>query len=233
MEYSARRPWVPGSVPSLAVTTIGFLHTADVHVPTFRQLLNELAPGWRDLHVVDAPLLSDARARGVDDEIEAQLRARLSELAAGGSSAIVCTCSTLSGHAERMGPELPVPVVRVDRPMAEAAVAAGGRVAVVAAVESTLAPTRELLQESADRAGVAIDLIEAPCMDAWALFEAGEQDAYLQRVAARARGLAPDADVIVLAQASMAPAVSLLRDLDTPVLTSPRAAVARVVEIAR
>jgi hypothetical protein len=35
------------------VTTIGFLHTADVHVPTFRGLREELAPGWQDLHVVD------------------------------------------------------------------------------------------------------------------------------------------------------------------------------------
>lgn len=215
------------------MTTIGFLHTADVHVATFRQLVAELAPGWRDVHVVDAELLSEARARGVDDQIRARLRARLSEVAAGGASAIVCTCSTLSGHAERMSEELPVPVLRVDRPMAEAATAVGGRVAVVAAVESTLAPTRKLLQECADRAGVVVELVDAPCLDAWTLFEAGKQEEYLRRVAAHARGVAPDVDVIVLAQASMAPAAALLDGLDTPVLSSPRAAVARAVAVAR
>jgi hypothetical protein len=43
-------------------------------------------------------------------------------------------------HAERI--PVAVPVLRIDRPMAERAVAAGGRIAVVAAVESTLAPIR-------------------------------------------------------------------------------------------
>jgi Asp/Glu/hydantoin racemase len=41
------------------------------------------------------------------------------------------------------------------------------------------------------------------------------------------------ADVVVLAQASMAPAAGLLADLPVPVLTSPRSAVARAVELAR
>jgi Asp/Glu/hydantoin racemase len=231
---AARRGRVrSGGVPSWGVTAVGFLHTADVHVETFRRLLGELAPGWRDVHVVDAALLASARDRGVDEAVEARLHARLSELAAAGPRVIVCTCSTLSGHAERMSPRLPVPVLRIDRPMAEQAVALGRRIAVVAAVASTLAPTRELLRESASAAGVDVALVDAPCLDAWALFEAGRLDEYARRVAAHARQVAADADVIVLAQASMAPAAALLRDLDTPVLTSPQAAVARAVAMAR
>jgi len=213
----------------LGVTTIGFLHTADVHVATFRHLVVELAPDRRDIHLVDAELLQDAISRGVDDDVEARLRARLHELAAAGPSVIICTCSTLSGHAERMASGLPVPVLRIDRPMAEVAVAEGRRIAVLAAVESTLGPTRKLLQESADAAGVKVELIGAPCLDAWPLFVNGEQDQYLGRIVEHARHLAVDVDVIVLAQASMAPAADLLRDLQIPVLTSPRAAVARAV----
>ncbi|MEU5941087.1 aspartate/glutamate racemase family protein [Micromonospora sp. NPDC047548] len=207
--------------------TIGFLHTADVHVPTFRALTGELAPSWRDVHVVDPGLLADARAHGVDTELLARLRSQLRRLAAAGADVVVCTCSTLSGHAERTGPEVPVPVLRVDRPMAEAAVAGGGRIAVVAAVPSTLEPTLALLRESAEAVGVDVSLREVPCPEAWPLFEAGEHDAYLRRIAARARDVADEVDVIVLAQASMAPAVHLLRELGVPVLCSPRSAVAR------
>jgi hypothetical protein len=47
------------------VTVIGFLHTAEVHVATFRRLFAELAPpGLDDLHLVDESLLADARRTG-------------------------------------------------------------------------------------------------------------------------------------------------------------------------
>jgi hypothetical protein len=203
------------------VTTIGFLHTADAHVPTFHNLMAELAPGLRDLHVVDARLLADAGERGIDADVAERLGERLRSLAASGADVVVCTCSTLGGHAEQV--PVGVPVLRIDRPMAEAAVAVGGRIAVVASVESTLAPTRALLLECA--AGAPVEIVDAPCLDAWALFAAGDLEGYARRVAAHCRGL--DADVIVLAQASMAPAAELLADLAAPVLTSPRSVVRR------
>ncbi len=209
---------------------IGFLHTADVHVPTFRDLLAELAPGAADLHAVDADLLADARAGGVDEGVRERLAAHVATLAGGGAQVVVCTCSTLSGAAEIVAAG--VPVLRVDRPMAQAAVAGGGRVAVVAALASTLAPTTGLLRECAAAAGVTVDLVEAPCLDAWPLFEAGDRDAYVRRVAEHVRSVAATADVVVLAQASMAPAADLLRDLTVPVLSSPRAAVAHAVAVA-
>jgi hypothetical protein len=84
------------------------------------------------------------------------------------------------------------------------------------------------LEECAVGAGAVI--IDAPCLDAWPLFEAGDQAGYLARIAGHARTL--DADVIVLAQASMASATELLDDLRIPVLSSPRLGVLRAVEMA-
>lgn len=207
---------------------IGFLHTAEVHVATFDDLLADLAPGATGRHAVDEALLADARAHGVGDEIRERLAAHVRALAAAGAQVVVCTCSTLSGHAETL--DAAVPVLRVDRPMAQAAVAGGGRVAVVAALASTLAPTTALLRECAAAAGVTVDLVEAPCLDAWALFEAGDHDGYVRRIAGHVRAVAAGVDVVVLAQASMAPAADLLSDL--PVLSSPRAAVAFAVAAA-
>lgn len=200
---------------------IGFLHTADVHVGTFQALT--AARGHQAVHVVDATLLADARAHGVDAALEARLAERLREVARQGPDIIVCTCSSLGGAAERI--PLPVPVLRLDRPMAEAAVALGGRIAVVATTESTLAPTRDLLLECAPDADVRL----APCLSAWVLFLAGDQDGYLRTVAAHVRTL--DADVIVLAQASLAPAAASLTDLGVPVLSSPISAVDTAIRV--
>jgi len=211
------------------VTTIGFLHTASVHVTTFRRLREELAPGWQDLHVVDEGLLADARRDGLTAELAGRVDARLHELADRGADVIVCTCSSLGGHAERRTADVGVPVLRADRPMAEAAVAAGRRIGVVATVDSTLGPTRELLDDAAARAGRAVELVEVRCPEAFALFEAGDFPAYAQMVARRARAAAPGLDVLVLAQPSAAPAAPLLADLPIPVLTSPRTAVSRAI----
>lgn len=212
--------------------TIAFLHTADVHVPMFRSLLSQIAPAAVDAHLVDSDLLADARARGIDAGIEQRVLDRLRELADPSPGVIVCTCSTLGGPAERAGEALDVPVVRVDRPMAEAAVATGGRVALVAAVESTLAPTRQLFEECASIARSAAILVDAPCLDAWELFEAGDHTGYRARVARHVRGLT-EFDVVMLAQASLAPVADLVGDLAIPVLSSPRLAVIRAAELAR
>jgi len=211
------------------MTTIGFLHTSDVHVPVFHGLLDELAPGWTDLCVVDPSLLTDAQPAGVTPELAARVDARLHELAGRGADLIVCTCSSLGEYAETRTADLGVPVLRGDRPMAEAAVAAGTRIAILATVDSTLAPTSALLREAAGRAGRRVTLIETPVPGAWALFESGDLDAYARKVAGQARVIAPEADVIVLAQPSLAPAAALLGDLPIPVLSSPRTAVARAV----
>ena len=216
-------------MPSWVVTTIGFLHTADVHVATFHRLREELAPGWQDLHVVDPALLADARRDGITAELAGRIDARLHELADRGADVIVCTCSSLGGHAELRTADIGVPVLRADRPMAEAAVAAGRRIGVVATVDSTLGPTRELLDDAAARAGRAVELVEVRCPEAFALFEAGDFRAYAQTVARRARAAAPGLDVLVLAQPSAAPAAALLADLPIPVLASPRTAVARAI----
>lgn len=186
--------------------TIGFLHTADVHVATFRALVAELAPGWQDVHVVDPSLLADARA-GIP--VEDRVRTRLGELA--DADVIVCTCSTIGPEAERAG------VVRADRPMAQAAVAVGGKIAVAYAVESTLEPTTALLREENPSA----DLVLVPCSEAWPHFEAGDLTGYHEAIAARLRDV--PAEVIVLAQPSMAPAADLLPN--RLVLSSPRLAV--------
>jgi aspartate/glutamate racemase len=210
---------------------IGFLHTADVHVATFGALVDEVAPGQGHVHRVDVPLLDDARAGAPTGE---RVRAHVDALVAAGASVVVCTCSTLGPVAEEVG-GAGVPVLRVDRPLAEAAVRDGGRVAVVVALASTLGPTTELLADAARRSGATVELDPVVCADAWADFEAGDLSAYRRGVADAARDAVGrrGADVVVLAQASMAPAAALLADLPVPVLTSPGIAVARAVELAR
>lgn len=214
------------------MVTIGFLHTADVHRATFTTLVDELAPGARTVHVVDPSLLADARSRGgIDEALRVRLVTRLRE-AAKDADVVVCTCSTISGEAEVVADLLDVPVIRVDRPMAEQAVAAGARIAVVAALATTLEPTTALLREVADSQGVTLQLAEYVCGDAWTHFEAGDTDRYRQAIVSTIDAIPGPVDVIVLAQASMAGAAGRCRT-DVAVLSSPRLAVVRALDSLR
>jgi aspartate/glutamate racemase len=211
--------------------TIGFLHTTEVHTGTFQGLLDEVSPGRPSTHIVDESLLADARERGVDGELTERLTCRLMQ-AANGASVVVCTCSTISGPAERLSEAVGVPIVRVDRPMAELAVNSGSRIAVVAALQSTMLPTVALLREVAEHQGRTPAIDEVLLPEAWPLFEAGDSIGYAKAIAAAVDSLESMADVVVLAQASMTIAVPQC-ETTVPVLSSPRSAVEAAVALAR
>ncbi len=202
---------------------LGFLHTAASHVPRFGSLAKELAPAVSVVHAVHAELLEDARRSGVDGPLTLKLRGVLEALAQE-AAVIVCTCSTLGAAAEALDRRVGARVLRVDRPLAAVAVTQGPRIAIVVALESTLSATRELLEEEAQRAGRPLRLETVFAPDAWALFERGDLEGYHQSLASVANEAAANADVIVLAQASMMGAERWV-SAPIPVLSSPRVGV--------
>ena len=172
-------------------------------------------------HVVEADLLTDARHLGVDDvRVQERLEQVLTSLAET-SAVILCTCSTLGAAAEAFDGTFGARVLRVDRPLAREAVAGGSKIVVVAALASTLEPTRALLQDEAARAGKQITLTVSACEGAWSWFEHGDEAAYLRAVAAHVDKVEAHGDVIVLAQASMLGAEKRVKTTK-PVLSSPR-----------
>ncbi|MFD9463599.1 aspartate/glutamate racemase family protein [Streptomyces sp. NPDC060027] len=195
---------------------LALLHTSPTHVPVFDALRDEAHQGLELRHLVDEELLARARREGPEAVAE-DVRALLGRAVADGARVVLCTCSTIGAVAERT--DAGVPVLRVDRPMAAAAVAAGPRVVVLATVASTLEPTVALIEEEARGAGRPVDVRTALVEDAWALFDAGDVDGCARAVADAADAVT-DADVIVLAQASMAPA-QRLTTTPVPVLSSP------------
>ncbi len=210
--------------------TIAFLHTSPVHVATFDALLAAADPQASAVHHTDVSLLADARQHGVGAGLPARVEAAVRDLAAR-ADVVVCTCSTIGALAA--GVAAAVPVQRVDAAMADAAVAAGPRIVVVAALESTLGPTGDLVRERAGAAGAAVEIRLHVIPGAWDHFEAGDVAGYHSAIAAALPGLAADADVVVLAQASMAGAVEGVAGIGIPVLSSPRLGVAGALATAR
>ena len=207
------------------------VHTVGGLVDLFDELRAEIDPGVPVRHVVQAALLNDAiDAGGLTDEIRARTRDALLE-AADGAGLVLCTCSTVGPGADDAAAEAGVPILRVDRPMAEAAVAAGRRITVAATLATTIGPTADLVADAARRAGKEVEIDSVVFAEARARLVAGDADGHARIVADGLHAAAASADAIVLAQASMTPALARCGDIRVPLLTSPRsgleAAIAR------
>lgn len=214
---------------------LGFLHTVPALAARFDADLRAAEPAATAVHVVDGELLATAIRSGVDDAVDAAVARHVSALAAEGVGAILVTCSSIGESAELAAGAVGVPVVRVDAAMADEAVRAaggGGRIVVLATNTATLGPTGRLLERSA----IALD--RPPAVTTRVLTEAGAargsgDDARADSLIADAvRAAAEEAEVVVLAQASMAPAAALAR-VDIPVLSSPESGLAAALEAAR
>lgn len=210
---------------------LAFLHTAAVHEQTFARLCQEIAPALKVRHVVDESLLDDARARGLDGPLARRVHAAVMAAAATGAAVVACTCSTIGGLAEATNTAGKFTAMRIDRAMADIAVAAGGRILVIAALASTLEPTRELLRSSAQRAAVRVTIAEALVEEAWTSFARGDLDRYHAMAAGAVQDNLGAADVIVLAQASMAAVADRFSGAPVLVLASPRTGVTAAVRL--
>ncbi len=190
---------------------ISCLHTAEVHVATFGELID----GAR--HVVREDLLAQARKDGID-AVRNEVATLLHDLVQDGP--VLCTCSTLGPLVDELAN---AQLVRIDRPAMEQAVDAGGEVVVAICLESTRDATLELFDEvSAGRATAKLVL----CDQAWPHFEAGDMAAFAAEIQ---RALSGQGKRVLLAQASMAVAADGLRKSGYDVFTTPQAAAEAVI----
>ena len=210
---------------------ISLLHTGQIHAANFERIFHSIDPSITVSHTVRQDLLDRAREHGTDSIREDTLQA-LDKLTR--ADAVLCTCSTLGPWTD-LASETHAHIIRVDRPLMEAACEDGSDILVVICLASTRTPTLELLQSVADQKGVDINPAVLLCDQAWSHFEAGDTDAYAEEIAQRIRATLAtrkNTDSIILAQASMQPAQTLLTDLDVPVRSSPELAVRQAIATA-
>jgi hypothetical protein len=208
---------------------IAFLHTGQVHIETFQSLIHELAPDLHVYHAVNEHLLLHAQKFGVDKTLYSQTADILLKLSCQ-SELTVCTCSSIGAIAEQVAQQYHKKIIRIDRPMADKAVQYR-HILVLAALESTLEPTRSLLEASAKSTSKPVKIDYQVVKHAWPYFIAGDTRTYNRLIKEVIKKEADHYDVIVLAQASMAGAASA-PITQTPILSSPRLGVQAAIKSA-
>lgn len=207
---------------------LGLIHTSATLVPIFQQLCKEKLPGVETFNIADDSLIKDVIRQG---ELTPMTARRVVQHVASAESAgadyILVTCSSIGRAVEAAAGLSGVPVLRVDQPMADKAVQMGVRIGVIATLPTTLEPTADLIERRAQKAGKKVQMTSKLCEGAFDALMAGETARHDSMVAQALKELSARAEVIVLAQASMARVVEGLspEERRVPILASPALAV--------
>jgi glutamate racemase len=207
---------------------LGLVHTSATLVPVFAQLCKEKLPDVEVFNIADDSLVKGIREAGsLTAQISRRVAGYLESAELAGADYIMVTCSSIGPAVEAGAKLIGVPVLRVDQPMADKAVAAGKKIGVIATLATTLEPTADLILRRAEKAGKQIELKSKLCEGAFDALMRGDAATHDAKVAAALKELAGQVDVIVLAQASMARVVDTLapEDKRVPILASPGIAV--------
>jgi Asp/Glu/hydantoin racemase len=207
------------------ISKLAFVHTSHVLIPTFAGLAKKILPELETFHMTDESLIRNTiAAHALTKTTVRRLVAMIGSAHEAGADAVMVTCSSIGAGVKVAREVYDFPVLRVDEAMAEAAVSSGRRIGVAATLSTTLEPTIQLIEETARIEGRPIEVLRSLCEGAFEAVLAGDTERHDSLVEKALSSLREQADVIVLAQASMARVLAKLPPGGPPVLSSPELA---------
>jgi Asp/Glu/hydantoin racemase len=213
-------------------TRIALIHAVTVAIEPVQEAFLALWPEAECGNILDDTLSLDRERDGVlTAAMTERIRALAEYAAATGAAGILFTCSAFGEAIEAVAARAPIPVLKPNEAMFEAALAAGQRIGMLA----TFAPSVQSMEQefrAMAEAHHSPATIETYCVPgAMAALKAGDAATH-NGLLARSAGRFGGYDAVLLAHfstARAAPAVSAV--LDRPVLTSPGSAVAKLRSI--
>ena len=168
-------------------------------------------------------ILAAVRESGyVTPKAAADLIAMYMEAVGQGADAILNICSSVGEVADCIqtaAAYIGVPIVRIDEEMCREAVRLGSRIAVLATLSTTLEPTKNTVLRVAREMGRHVEMVDGLIDGAFGL----DQEQFRKLLLDKAAQVKDDADVILLAQGSMAYVEEdISRKMGIPTLSSPR-----------
>lgn len=204
------------------------IHTTPVTIPSIRKLITERTQDVEIINFLDDSMLPEInRARGLTQGVKFRLSTMLAMAATTGADGILCACSSIGELIEEGRELVPIPAMRIDEPMAEAA-AAYSKIGIAATLHSTILPTTRLIEKKAAEQGRTPSIQTRVMEEAGILLLEGREEEYDNLAALELTKLSKENEIVVLAQASMARALRRLpEDMRDKFLTSPASGVER------
>lgn len=213
-----------------AAPRIVLLHATPVAIEPVNVAMASLWPEAEAVNLLDDGLTIDRAKEG--PELSEELIERFVDFGRYaqriGADGILITCSAFGPAIDRMVEELPLPILRPNEAMFREAIAAGGRIGMLATFAPAVATMEEEFRQFAAEAGAPATLDTVVVPDAIDRLRQGDADAHNRLVAEAAPRFAGH-DAVMLAHFSTSRAAECVRgEVDVPVLAAPEAAVLRM-----
>jgi aspartate/glutamate racemase len=226
----------PAGAPELLGKRLGLLNGSSWITPWANYFGRLYLPGVHLINVGNEAVqlnFMEAHAQGLpcppQSNIDAFVRYARDLVELAHVDAVLITCSTMNRAYTQVEAALApqrVPVLQIDRPMMERAVARGGQVLVVATHGPTVESTQALLREAAAAMGCTVTLTGLTVEEAWERLAIGDVLGHNRALAdaIRASLIHTEIGCVVLAQLSMSVFLfshpDPIADFGVPVFTS-------------
>lgn len=199
------------------------VHTAMAMIEPTTNLFKEHLPEVKLNHLADDSLIQEVIA---NNQVTPAVRKRLfnyyQSAVDAGANIIFNTCSSIGDVAQMARLFLPIPLIKIDDAMAEQAVEKGKKIGVLATLPTTLKPTANLVLAKAKEKNISVEIVEGLAEGAFQAMMSGDKETHDKLILKASEKVADKADVIVLAQGSMARMEQQLADVTGKiVLSSP------------
>ena len=211
------------------MTRIVLLHATPVAMAPIQAAFAERWPEAETVNLLDDGLSIDrAREPDLSEDMIERFVAFGRYAHRIGADGILATCSAFGPALDRLANTLPIPVLKPNEAMFQAAIAQGSKIGMLATFGPAIATMAEEFEEFTVRAGKAATLRTVLVQGAMDRLRQGDAETHNRLVAEQAPALA-DCDAIMLAHFSTSRAAAAVRAVSAvPVLTAPDAAVDRI-----
>jgi len=219
---------------SLAGKTLGIIHAAVFTAQVVEPYIKEILPDVAVMHLGDDTIQRDNLSAPVGTIPPAnyyKFATYARFLQEAGCDLIMLGCSTFNSAVDMARPMVTAPLLNIDRPMMEMAVAQGRRIGLVGTLPSTMPASERLLRAAAADAGREVEVFPVLCSEAFRLLRAGDTKGHNGLLLQEIGALSGKVDAIVLAQVSMSALESQLTETRVPVYNSGRTGFARAREM--
>jgi len=199
------------------------VHTALAMVEPVTGLFREHLPEVKLNHIVDDSLIQEVIENNmVTPAVARRLLSCYHMAEDAGADIIFNTCSSIGDIAQSARKMVGIPILKIDDPMAMEAVKMARKIAVLATLPTTLAPTVRLLKTMAIEQKHDIEIVEGLAEGAFAAMMSGDRETHDKLIIKASENVASKAELIVLAQGSMGRMQQKLEEITgIPVLSSP------------
>lgn len=185
------------------------LHTTDkfmemMSVPFTKPFLKD-NPDIEQMDITDSSLIVETQKNGgVTPAVARRMYNYFMCAADAGADAILVTCTSVNSITKQMRPFVPIPVISVEEPIAEKAVASGKKIGILSSVATSAQPVKQTILEKAAEAGKEVEVEIIVAEGAFDALNAGDRALHDDKVRAALAELVNKVDVVVFAQMSMA-----------------------------